>query len=204
MAYIVAVTGGVASGKSAVTARFEALGVTVHDADLVAREVVEPGTPGLADIAVRFGDAVIAADGTLDRRAMRERVFADPEARRALEAIIHPRVRAVLRDRALGGGPGTGAPYGIVAVPLLAESEGDWSWVQRVLVVDVPRAVQHARLVARDGVDAAAADAMIAAQASRERRLAIADDVVVNDGTLQALDRAVGTLHARYTQLASA
>src|SRR5690606_901358 len=152
-----------------VTRRFEAQGVAVHDADLVAREVVEPGTPGLAEVAARFGDSVLAADGSLDRRAMRERVFADPEARLALEAIIHPRVREVLRERA-GGGSGRaraavgahrmrdresgtsagdrGVPrvahamrsytegrgeslagYVVVAVPLLAESSGDWGWL---------------------------------------------------------------------------
>src|SRR5690606_8933348 len=100
MPYTVAVTGGVASGKSAVTQRFEALGITVHDADLVAREVVAPGTEGLAAITAHFGPGVLAADGSLDRPAMRHRVFADPTARHALEAIIHPRVRTLLRDRA--------------------------------------------------------------------------------------------------------
>ena len=201
MTYVVAVTGGVASGKSAVTRRFEALGVPIIDADLVSRELVEPGQPALAEIATRFGPGVMAAEGALDRRALRELVFAAPGEREALEAILHPRVRAVMRERAMTRTHR--APYVIVAVPLLAESRGDWSWVDRVLVVDVPRAVQLARLVARDGVDAAAAEAMVAAQASREQRLAIADDVVVNDGPLTALDRAVKTLHRRYGALAA-
>ena len=225
MVHVVAVTGGVASGKTAVTRRFEVLGVPVVDADLVSRELVAPGQPALAEIAAHFGTGVIAADGSLDRRALREIVFAAPLEREALEAILHPGVRAVMRERALGhGGPDRGAsalaadagergdascveggksPYVIVAVPLLAESRGDWSWVDRVLVVDVSRAVQLARLVARDGVDAAAAEAMVAAQATRERRLAIADDVIVNDGTLEALDRAVETLHWHYRALAA-
>ena len=206
MSYVVAVTGGVASGKSAVTRRFEALGVPVIDADVVSRKLVEPGQPALAEIAAWFGAGVIAQDGSLDRRALRQRVFAAPVEREALEAILHPRVRAVMRERALGGANETGpgrTSYVIVAVPLLAESRGDWSWVDRVLVVDVPRGVQLARLVARDGVDAAAAEAMVAAQASRGQRLAIADDVVVNDGPLAALDRAVETLHRRYGALAA-
>ena len=200
--YVVAVTGGVASGKSAVTRRFEALGVPVIDADVVSRELVEPGQPALAEIAARFGAGVIAADGSLDRRALRQRVFAAPAEREALEAILHPRVRAVMRERATPGDHP--APYVIVAVPLLAESRGDWSWVDRVLVVDVPRSVQLARLVARDGVDAAAAEAMVAAQATRKRRMAIADDVVVNDGPIDALDRAVAMLDGRYRGLALA
>ena len=229
MGFVVAISGGVAAGKSAVTRRFEALGVVVHDADLVARELVLPGQPALREIAERFGREVIAADGTLDRRALREIVFGAPAERRALEEILHPLVRAVLRERAaapVGANPvrdrsattdgaestvahamrsySGGAGYVVVAVPLLAESKGDWSWVDRVLVVDVPRTVQHARLIARDGVDDDDAKAMIDAQATREQRLAIADDVVVNDGPIGALDGAVSTLDARYRALAAA
>ena len=193
--YFIGLTGGVASGKSEVTRRFEALGVAVVDADVAARVVVEPGQPALARIAGHFGTAMLLADGTLDRRRMRERVFADAQARRDLEAITHPAIRALLKQQCLDA-PG---PYVIVAVPLLAEAGREaYSWLDRVLVVDAPEDVQHARLMRRDGVDAALATRMIAAQASRQQRLAMADDVIVNDGDPVHLDAAVASLHARY------
>lgn len=195
---VVGVTGGVASGKSEVTRRFEALGVTVVDADVAAREVVAPGSDGLREVVAHFGSAVLAADGGLDRPAMRRRIYAEPQARRALEAIVHPRVRVWMRSRCEDA-PGI---YAIAAVPLLAESGlPHWPWLARVLVVDVPEVVQLARLQARDGVDAALARRMLEAQASRADRLAIADDVIVNDGPLQALDRHVAALDARYRWL---
>ena len=140
---VVALTGGVAAGKSAVTRRFEALGVPVHDADVAAREVVAPGSEGLAEVVDVFGADVLDSRGQLDRPAMRRRVFADPAARRGLEAIIHPRVRAWLRERALAGT----APYCLLAIPLLAENIEQYRWVDRVLVVDVPESVQLARLL---------------------------------------------------------
>jgi dephospho-CoA kinase len=192
-AYVVALTGGIASGKSAVTERFEKLGVEVIDADRVARELVAPGQPALDEIASAFGADVLDADGTLDRRRMRERVFADPSARRRLEAILHPRVRTELHERARL----STAPYVVLAIPLLAESEG-YDWIDRVLVVDVPRETQRQRLIARDGITPQLADAMLYAQASRERRLAIADDVVDNHGALSDLDAQIATLHRRY------
>ena len=208
--YIVGLTGGVASGKSEVTRRFEALGVTVADADVAAREAVAVGSPGLAEVVAAFGDQVLAPDGSLDRAAMRRRVFADDGARARLEAIVHPRVRALLRA-ACREAPG---PYAIAAIPLLAEAlppsdeaggaRAAYPWLQRVLVVDVPVEVQRARLLARDGIDEALADRMIAAQASRQQRLAIADDVLVNDGPLENLGPHVEALHARYRALAAA
>lgn len=198
--FTVALTGGIASGKSEVERRFRALGVPVADADAVAREVVEPGTLGLAEVVEAFGAGVLDADGALDRPAMRRRVFADAGARRRLEGIIHPRVREALRT-ACADAPG---PYAIAAIPLFAEAgPGAYAgWVDRVLVVDVPEEVQLARLLRRDGIDEPLARRMIQAQASRAERLAIADDVIANDGPLEALDAAVAALHARYLALA--
>lgn len=196
---IVALTGGIASGKSEVERRFRALGVHVADADLAAREVVEPGTPGLDEVVAEFGPGALDADGALDRAAMRRRVFADPAARARLEAIIHPRVRTALRS-ACEAAPG---PYAIAAIPLFAEAgRAAYPWVDRVLVVDVPEEVQLARLLRRDGIDQSLALRMIEAQATRPQRLAVADDVIVNDGPLEALDAAVARLHARYLELA--
>ena len=207
--YVVGLTGGVASGKSEVTRRFEALGVTVADADLAAREAVAVGSEGLAEVVAAFGADVLDASGALDRPAMRRRVFADDDARARLEAIVHPRVRAMLRAQCAAA-PG---PYAIAAIPLLAEAlpvagrEGAgrdaYPWLQRVLVVDVPVDVQRARLLARDGIDEALAERMIAAQATRGQRLAIADDVIVNDGPLEALAAHVAALDARYRALAA-
>lgn len=196
--FTVALTGGIASGKSAVADRFAALGIELIDADVVARELVEPGQPALAELVSTFGADILTPDGRLDRRGMRERVFADASARGRLEGILHPRIRDELRRRA----GEIDRAYGMLVVPLLVESGPHYAWVDRVLVVDVPRDVQFARLTARDGVDAALADAMLDAQASRARRLAIADDVIDNSGSLADLDAAVSVLHARYLALA--
>ena len=198
--YTVALTGGIASGKSEVERRFRALGVHVADADIAAREVVAPGTPGLAEVVHAFGPEALGPDGAMDRAAMRRRVFADADARRRLEAIIHPRVRAALRA-ACEAAPG---PYAIAAIPLYAEAGADAyaPWVDRVLVVDVPVELQLARLLKRDGIDEALAWKMIRAQATREQRLAVADDVIENDGPLEALDAEVARLHGRYLHLA--
>lgn len=199
-AFLVAVTGGVASGKSEATGAFEALGVAVVDADIAARAVVAPGEPALADIVARFGPGSLQADGHLDRAAMRRLVFADPSAKADLEALLHPRIRAWLQA-ACAAAPG---PYAVVAIPLLAEggARDAYPWLQRILVVDVPVPVQQARLMARDGMDAGLAGRMVAAQASRGQRLAIADDVIVNDGGIADLHAAVGRLHPRYLALA--
>lgn len=198
--FVVALTGGVAAGKSAVARRFQALGVGVYDADVAAREVVAPREPALAEIEYVFGPEVLGADGTLDRRALRDRVFADPEARRRLEAILHPRIRGWLRRR-VGMDRG---PYCMLAIPLLAEHWNAYAWVDRVLVVDAPEALQIERLMQRDGIARDAAMSMLTAQATREQRLAIADDVIVNDGDEGALDAEVAALHGRYMQLAAA
>ncbi|MGJ4728398.1 dephospho-CoA kinase [Luteimonas sp. SDU101] len=206
--YIVGLTGGVASGKSEITRLFEALGVAVADADVAARDAVAVGSEGLAEVVAAFGPGALAPDGSLDRPAMRRHVFGDTAARLRLEAIVHPRVRALLRGQCEAA-PG---PYAIAAIPLLAEAlpgadggaggRAVYPWLQRVLVIDVPVAVQRTRLLARDGIDGALADRMIAAQATREQRLAIADDVVVNDGPIDALPGHVAALDELYRTLA--
>lgn len=200
--FIIGITGGVASGKSEVTRRFEALGVAVADADIAARAAVAPGSAGLAEVVVQFGRDVLAADGSLDRAAMRRHVFGDDGARRRLEAIVHPRVRAALREACLSA-PG---PYAVAAIPLLAEGGGReaYPWLSRILVVDVTPDVQRGRVMARDRVDATLAQQMIAAQATRDQRLAIADDVIVNDGPVEALDAHVAALDRRYRAMAAA
>lgn len=193
---IVGLTGGVASGKSTVARAFEALQPgCVIDADLAARAVVEPGREGLAAVVAAFGPAVLATDGALDRPALRQRVFADAEARRTLEALLHPRIRAWMLAKA----EAAPTPYVVMDIPLLAEGGGRnaWPMLDRILVVDVPVAVQRARLLARDGIDAALAERMIAAQATREARLALADDVLVNLGTPEDLAAAVARLNDR-------
>ena len=189
----IAVTGGIASGKSEVTRRFEQLGVTVIDADLISRELVEPGQPALAEIAERFGRNILDAEGRLDRRSLRGLVFADPDARRDLEAILHPRVREALQARAAAAS----GPYVLLAIPLLVES-GHYDWVTRVLVIDVPIELQIERVMRRDGVTREQAVGTLQAQTSREARLARATDVIVNDGSLAELDAAVARLHARF------
>ncbi len=200
--FVVGLTGGIASGKSEVTRRFEALGVTVADADLAARSVVAPGSPALAMIAERFGAAMLLQDGTLDRARLRAHVFAQVAERQALEAITHPAIRDVLRAQC----EQADGPYAMAAIPLLTEAGGRvaYPWLDRVLVVDAPEAVQLARLMRRDDIDATLAGQMIAAQASREQRLALADDVVLNDAHPDALQAQVERLHAMYMDLAQA
>ena len=193
----IGLTGGVASGKSTAARAFEALHPgCVIDADLAARAVVEPGSEGLAAVVDAFGGEVLDASGSLDRAALRQRVFADADARRRLEAILHPRIRAWMREHA----EAATTPYVVLDIPLLAEGGGraSWSLLDRVLVIDVPVVVQRARLLARDGVDEALAERMIGAQATRAERLALADDVLVNLGSPDDLAAAVARLDARY------
>ncbi|HWU77005.1 MAG TPA: dephospho-CoA kinase [Rhodanobacter sp.] len=199
-ALVIALTGGVAAGKSAVSRRFESLGIAVHDADVAAREVIEPGTPGLAAVVTAFGTDVLGSDGRLDRPSMRQRVFANPALRVTLESIIHPLVRAWLHQRALDDR----GPYCLLAIPLLAENIEHYRWVERVLLVDVPESLQMRRLLARDGIDEALARRMIDQQATRAERLSLADDVIENSGDQAALDDAVAELHQRYLSLAHA
>jgi len=194
----IGLTGGIASGKSTVARLFEARGVPVLDTDQIARDVVEPGQPALAAVVEAFGPTVLAPGGRLDRPTLRTRVFGDTAARRRLEAILHPAIRAELvRRSATAGGP-----YQVWVIPLLVEG-GRIDRVDRVLVVDCPPDLQVERLVARDGGTEAAARAILAAQASREQRLAAADDVIVNDGSEAGLAPQVAALDARYRALAT-
>jgi dephospho-CoA kinase len=195
----IGLTGGIASGKSTVADMFADLGVPVIDTDVIAREVVAPGQPALQEIREAFGAEVIAEDGSLDRPAMRALVFGDDEARRRLEAILHPRIGAATREQAANAG-GT---YQIIVVPLLLESSLR-AFVDRVLVVDCEEDTQVARLLARDAESESQARRMLAAQASRAERLAIADDVIANEGDLDDTREQVRRLHRHYLDEAAA
>jgi dephospho-CoA kinase len=196
--FVVVLTGGIAAGKSAVSQRFAALGVPVIDTDVIARQLVEPGQPALAAIVRTFGGDVLDGDGRLDRRRMRDLVFADPGRRQQLEAILHPAIGADVQRQVLA----LDAAYCILVIPLLAES-GRYQWADRVLVVDVDEQTQIARVMARDRIGRGQAEAILAAQAGRQQRLALADDVIDNRGSPQQLDLAVAALHDRYRHLAS-
>jgi dephospho-CoA kinase len=197
--FLVGLTGGIASGKTTVANLFAALGVPIIDTDLLAREVVAPGTALLGEIAGHFGPDILAADGSLDRRALRERVFKDPAERLWLEQRTHPAIRALTDERthaAMG-------PYCMVAIPLLVETGGKERF-QRVLVVDCEPDLQVARLMARDGIARAAAERMLAAQVPRAARLSVADDIIRNDGDLASLRSQVEKLHREYLAAAQA
>ena len=194
----IGLTGGIASGKSTVSQRFLELGVAVIDADVTARTVVELGTPGLARVAERFGPGVLTPAGELNRAALRALIFSDLEQRKALDAILHPLIRAEM-ERLAGGASG---PYLVLAVPLLIESGAARERVDRILVVDVDEAIQLERVLARDGSSPEQARAILASQAPRAARLAAADDVLPNSATVAQLRQAVDELHARYLKLA--
>ena len=197
----VGLTGGVASGKSAADAAFAALGVFVADADVIARELVEPGQPALGEIVARLGADVLAEDGRLDRALLRKRIFANPDDKATLESILHPRIRSELESRTAEA---TG-DIAIASIPLLTEGGGReaYPWLDRILVIDVAPETQQSRLMTRDGIDEALANRMIAAQATREARLMLADDIIRNEDTLDALRVRVTDLHRMYERLAA-
>lgn len=195
----VGLTGGIASGKSLVASAFEKLGIDVIDADQVARDIVEPGEPALAEIAERFGTDVIAEDGRLLRPQMRRVVFNDDNARKDLEKITHPRIRIELARRR----DASKTEYCILVVPLLIKSGMD-DLVSRILVIDAPEAVQMERLISRDEIDEPLAQKMIAAQDTRADRLAAADDVLINTGPRKDIADLAAALHAGYSRLARA
>jgi dephospho-CoA kinase len=197
---IIGLTGGVAAGKSSVSALFAGLGVPVIDADVLARQLVEPGTPGLAAVIDLFGAEFLTNEGQLDRIALRQHVFASPQRRRQLETLLHPRILAAMREQARQAPP---APYLLFVIPLLQET-GQHDQVDRVLLVDCPLSEQRRRLIQRDGLDPALADALIASQASRKQRLQIADDILSNANAedRQHLPHRIQQLHTRYAQLA--
>lgn len=192
--FSVALTGGVASGKTTVSDRLGKLGALIVDTDVLARQVVAVGSEGLAEVVAAFGAEVLDEYGSLDRRALRARVFSDPDARKQLESITHPRIR----DAVLSTVAGCQAAYAVIVVPLLYEHWQAYRWVDRVLVVDVSRQTQLQRLLARDGITRQLAEAMLDAQASRSQRLSIADDVLSNEGDLPTLLAAVDALHESY------
>ena len=196
---VIGLTGGIGSGKSAVSRCFERLGVPVIDADRVAREVVEPGQPALAEIAEAFGADLVRDDGSLDRARLRERVFADPDARRRLEGILHPRIRTRMRER-LAALP-AGTPYAVFVIPLLLET-GQRDQVDRVLAVEAAESIRVARVLQRDGVSADQVRRIFAAQCSPEDRAAGADDMVLNEGSESELAAKVSALHEKYLALA--
>lgn len=199
MTFLVGLTGGIGSGKSAVSSLFESLGAAVVDTDVIAHELTAPGGAAIESIRNAFGDEVIDARGALDRAAMRRKVFADASAKARLEAILHPMIRAEADRRSAAAR----APYVVLVVPLLVESGGYRSRVRRVAVVDCPEEVQVARVMTRSGLSAEEARAIMAAQVSREQRLAVADDVIDNGGDLAALRPQVEALHRRYLEMAA-
>lgn len=193
---IVGLTGGIASGKTTVSDAFAELGAPVIDTDLIAREVVEPGQPGLDRVCREFGSGVLTAEGHLDRAELRRIVFADPSARHRLEGILHPLIRQTVLERLAS----VNAPYAIVVVPLLVETGFD-SIVDRILVVDAPVELQRRRLARRDGSSPEEIERILSSQASREHRAAKAHDVIVNDGDLDRVHEQVRTLHDKYMGL---
>lgn len=197
--YVVAITGGIGSGKTTVANQFAELGIEVVDADIIAREVVEPGTPALAAIATHFGADVIAPDGRLDRRQLRERVFTDPQAKGWLNALLHPLIRSEMQCQCAAAR----SPYCLLVVPLLVENRLT-ALANRVLVIDVDEVTQIERTCRRDGVSREQAEAILAAQASRTERLAAADDVLDNqNGTPEAIKSRIFALHETYLAFAS-
>ena len=192
--FVVVLTGGIGSGKTAVSDMLQQLGAGIVDTDVIARELTAAGGGAMPEIAARFGREVLAPDGSLDRAKMRDRAFADPQVKRDLEAILHPIIRS--RAAELVGSMTT--PYVVLVVPLLVESGAYRDISDRVLVVDCPESTQIARTMARSRLARADAERIVAAQATRAARVAIADDVISNDGELDALAAATKQLHQRY------
>ncbi len=192
---IIGLTGGIGSGKSAVSSCFEQLGITVVDADIVAREVVEPGCAALNSIADHFGNGVLTSEGTLDRAALRTLIFADENQRKWLEALLHPLIRDAIATQLKE----SDSPYSILSSPLLLETD-QHTMVDRVLVVDVPVELQIERTTQRDNNTVELVESIIAAQSSRALKQQKADDIILNIGTIEALEEDVSALHQRYLQ----
>lgn len=192
----IGLTGGIASGKTLVSDTLGDAGAGIIDTDVIAREIVAPGSDGLNDIRSTFGERFIDDDGALDRTAMREHVFANPDARRQLEQITHPRIGAQVVTAIADAN----TPYVVIVVPLLTGSRLR-SLIDRTLVIDCDPAIQMQRLIARDGIDAPLAFSMLAAQASREERLAIADDILDNQGERRSIVERARRLHTFYLTL---
>jgi dephospho-CoA kinase len=195
----IGLTGGIASGKSSVAQLFKQLGTPVIEADLIARRLVEPGQALLSKLTAAFGPQILDEQGRLNRKRMRELIFADPQTKQRLEDLMHPAIYAQIEAELVAVAP---APYAVVDVPLLAESKADYRF-DRIVVVDCPEELQRQRLIARDAIDEDLAERMIASQASREMRLRLADDVINNINSLELLAEAVKSLHNSYISLAT-
>ncbi|MEE4658912.1 MAG: dephospho-CoA kinase [Halieaceae bacterium] len=187
---VVGITGGIGSGKTAVTDRLKTHGIQIVDADIAARVIMQPGQPALAAVAERFGDGILLDDGSLDRAALRKIVFADPAERQWLEQLTHPLIAAEIQRQLAAAQP----PYVVFVSPLLTETE-QAGFCDQIVVVDVPESVQVERTMSRDSNDAAQVQRIMAAQASREARIARADKVIDNSGSLEALQTRVDALH---------
>jgi len=200
MSFVVGLTGGIGSGKSAAAAEFERLGAAVVDTDAIAHELTQAGGAAILELERIFGRDAITKNGAMDRDKMRARVFADPAAKKALEALLHPLIREESRRRIAAAR----APYVIHVVPLLVESPDYRSRVDRVLVIDVPEDLQVERVRSRSGLSEAEVRAIVAAQAPRAQRLAAADDLIENRGTIEALREQVAALHRKYLEYSQA
>ncbi len=194
----IGLTGGIGSGKTTASDYFAALGVPIIDTDILARELVEPGEPALQDIIKLFGDQVRDTDGSLQRDTVRELVFSDSTKRIQLEDILHPRIR----DRALERALQAKTPYCLIVIPLLLETRYPVA-LDRILVIDTVEDNQYQWVAERDGLNKSQIEAVLASQASREERLAVADDVVMNDGNMEHFYRALDKLHVAYLELAA-
>ena len=195
--YVVVLTGGIASGKTAVSDLFEQRGVPVIDTDRIAHEIVEPGRPALKRIAEAFGQEFLGSDGRLDRKKMRNAIFSSPQQKNRLESILHPAIASEVDQRVAQ----VTEPWCILVVPLLAETRL-FSWIDRVLVVDVEESVQIERVIARDNISQKQAQSIMDAQTSRPQRLAMADDILDNSGSLEELEAEVDKLYHKYAALA--
>jgi len=197
--FTVVLTGGIASGKTAVSDGFRRLGVPVIDTDVIARQLVEPGQPALALITEIFGPGILDSTGGLDRKKMREAIFSERKKKAQLEQVLHPMIGEEVLKRL----EQLSAPYCILVVPLYAES-GSYRWVDRVLLVDASEEQQIRRVMARDDISSEQAKAILVAQASRAERAALADDVIDNSGPLDVLEDKIEALHKKYASLGSA
>lgn len=193
----IGLTGGIGSGKSTAADRFQQLGAPVIDADVIAREAVEPGRPAFDAVTAAFGNEVVGDDGQLDRKALRDMVFADPRQKSTLESILHPEIHAEILRRI----EHVSYPYCVIVIPLLAESKRNYP-LDRILVVDLPEQLQITRTAMRDNAPAQQIEQIIRSQASRQRRLSIADHVIENSGTPEALLKNIDALHQAYLELA--
>jgi len=193
---VIGLTGGIGSGKSTVASEFNKLGVPVIDADLLARELVASGQPALQEIVAHFGPRALRDDGTLDRAYLRTRIFSDSSDKQALEAILHPRIRQCIREQLAT----VTSPYCIVVIPLLLETRMT-DLVDRILVVDAPEKEQLKRVAARDGLSHNVAAGIMAVQADRETRLSAADDIIINDASVDVLIERIRELHMHFMDI---